>query len=306
LALVAALALGFAAAKTREMVVAAPLLDRPIVAHLSGRVESLDWRDKGVRIVLSDLRTGRFRDGHIPENARIVIRSGGENLKPGQGVELTAQLQPPPGPSEPGDADPGRAAYFLSIGADGFAYGKPGLAPVMHAPGLSQAMSEAIETLRLNMTARIRAGLPGSRGAIASALITGIRGGIEAEDQAALRDAGLAHVLAIAGLHMALVGMGLFWLVRAFLVLLPGVALQFPIKKWAAGAALAGAGFYLVISGAAASATRAYVMLAMMLVAVLLDRPALSMRNLGWPRRFCCCCGRKPSPSRAFKCPSRR
>jgi competence protein ComEC len=121
LALVAALALGFAVAKAREVSVAAPLLDRPMVAHLSGRVESLDWRDKGVRIVLSDLRSGRFQEGHIPEEVRIAIRSGGENLKPGEGVELTAQLQPPPGPSEPGDADPGRAAFFLSIGADGFA-----------------------------------------------------------------------------------------------------------------------------------------------------------------------------------------
>src|SRR5450755_4210258 len=110
------------------------------------------------------------------------------------------------------------------------------------------------------MAGRLRAGLPASEGAIASALITGMRGGIEPDDEAALRDAGLAHVLAIAGLHMALVGMGLFWLVRAVLAAIPRVALNYPIKKWAAGAALAGAVFYLVISGAAASATRAFVM----------------------------------------------
>ena len=148
-------------------------------------------------------------------------------------------------------------------------------------PGRGGGFREAIESLRLNMTARIRAALPGSRGAIASALITGMRGGIETEDEAALRDAGLAHVLAIAGLHMALVGLGLFWLVRAFLAAFPPVALRYPIKKWAAGAALAGAAFYLLLSGAAASATRAFVMLAMMLIAIMLDRPALSMRNLG-------------------------
>jgi competence protein ComEC len=90
------------------------------------------------------------------------------------------------------------------------------------------------------MTARIRAALPGSDGAIASALITGERGGIDQADQTALRDAGLAHVLAIAGLHMALVGLGLFWLVRAVLAAFPRVALNYPIKKWAAGAALLG------------------------------------------------------------------
>ena len=80
--------------------------------------------------------------------------------------------------------------------------------------------------------------LPGSTGAIASALITGDRGGISEADEQALRDAGLAHVLAIAGLHMALVGLGLFWFVRAVLALWPRVALTQPIKKWAALAAL--------------------------------------------------------------------
>ena len=95
-----------------------------------------------------------------------------------------------------------------------------------------------------------------------------------------MRDAGLAHVLAIAGLHMALVGLGLFWTVRALLALIPAIALQYPIKKWAALAALASAAFYLVISGAATPATRAFIMLAAMLLAVLFDRPALSMRSL--------------------------
>ncbi len=92
--------------------------------------------------------------------------------------------------------------------------------------------------LRAAVTARIRAQLPDSQGAIASAIITGERGGIDPEDEAALRDAGLAHVLAIAGLHMALVGAGLFWLVRALLALIPALALAYPIKKWAASSAL--------------------------------------------------------------------
>jgi competence protein ComEC len=79
---------------------------------------------------------------------------------------------------------------------------------------------------------------------------------------------------------MALVGMGLFWLVRAVLAGFPAVALNHPIKKWAALAALGGSFFYLLISGASASSSRAFVMLAMALLAILLDRPALSMRNL--------------------------
>ena len=64
------------------------------------------------------------------------------------------------------------------------------------------------------------------------------------------------------------------------LAAIPALALDYPIKKWATVLALLGAGFYLLISGGSSSSIRAFVMLAMMLLAVLLDRPALSMRSL--------------------------
>jgi competence protein ComEC len=279
LAGLAALSLGFAAAKLREARVSAPVLTQPLVAHLTGRVAALDWGRSGLRAVVGDVRSGRLPNP--PALVRILVRKGADTLRVGQGIGLTAQLMPPPGPTEPGDGDFGRAAYFAQIGAVGFAYGAPENLPLARPPSPIEQLSGFIEAMRARMTARIRAGLPPSRGAIASAIITGERGGIDADDESALRDAGLAHVLAIAGLHMALVGAGFFWLIRALLAAVPALALAYPIKKWAACAALLVSGLYLVISGAASSATRAFVMLAMMLVAILLDRPALSMRSLG-------------------------
>ena len=278
LALLAALALGFGMAKLREEAVAAPVLSQATILHLTGRVLSVDPAAYGSRLVVGNLRSGGFA-GAVPGRARIAVR-GATRFQPGAGISLTARLLPPPSPSEPGDSDFGRAAFFQGISAVGFSYGAPIPAPLAAAPGFAARGAAQVEILRETMTARIRAALPGSDGAIASALITGERGGIEPDDEAALRDAGLAHVLAIAGLHMALVGMGLFWLVRAVLAAFPSVVLNYPIKKWAACAALTGAGFYLIISGATASSTRAFVMLATMLVAILVDRPALSMRSL--------------------------
>jgi competence protein ComEC len=193
---------------------------------------------------------------------------------------LTARLDTPPGPSELGANDLGRSLFFQSIGAVGFAYGKARLIVPARAPTPGQWIGAAVEDMRLVMTQRIQAALTGSTGGIASALITGERGGISDEDEEALRDAGLAHVLAIAGLHMALVGGGIFWLLRAVLAAIPALVLHYPIKKWAAAGALAAGGFYLVASGAAPSSVRAFVMLACVMVAVLLDRPALSMRSL--------------------------
>jgi competence protein ComEC len=278
LALVAAVLLGLGLAKAREMAAATPVLDSPLITHLTGRIDSIEPRARGVRLVLSDVRSGAL--GDAPRRVRVAVQAGGEQLHAGERVSLTASLAPPPAPVEPGAADYGRAAFFQSIGAAGFAFGRAHAVPGLHDAGLTRRLVLGIENLRARMTVRIHRTLPGSTGAIAAALITGERGGISDEDETALRDAGLAHVLAIAGLHMALVGGGLFWVVRALLAAFPSLALHYPIKKWAAAAALAASLFYLVISGAAAPAVRAFVMMAAALTAVLLDRPALTMRSV--------------------------
>jgi competence protein ComEC len=92
--------------------------------------------------------------------------------------------------------------------------------------------------------------------------------------------AGLGHVLSISGYHMAVVAGIVFFIIRATLALLPALASLRPIKKWAAAAALAVAAFYLLLSGAAVATQRSFVMVAIVLVGVMLDRPALTFRTL--------------------------
>jgi competence protein ComEC len=269
--------IGFGMAKLREAAVATPVLDHPVVAHLTGRIVQMEPRPTGIRLVLDEVRSGALDPA--PRRVRVALR-GDPGFRPGQWLSLTARLDAPPPPSEPGAGDLGRSLFFDSIGAVGFAYGKAHLVPPARDPTLWERLQLRLQDLRLTMTARIAAALPGSAGGIAAALVTGQRGGIGEDEENALRDAGLAHVLAIAGLHMALVGGGIFWLVRAVLAAIPSIVLRYPIKKWAAGAALAASAFYLAISGAAPPAVRAFVMLAMVMLAILLDRPAITMRSL--------------------------
>jgi competence protein ComEC len=257
LGLIAAFAIGFAVAKLKTDRVSAPvLLHRTSPVSIEGVVDSTQLHGKGIRLVLTTRRIDRTREERLPARVRVSVRRGAEDLKPGDVITVRAVLMPPPSPASPGDYDFGRAAYFLRIGAVGFSFGKPVLI-AHHAPDWSDRLVTHIEFLRWRMTQHIHSVLPGSTGGIAAALITGDRGAISAEDESALRDAGLAHVLAIAGLHMALVGLGLFWAVRALLALFPPIALVWPIKKWAAVAALGGATFYLIISGAAVPPTPA-------------------------------------------------
>jgi competence protein ComEC len=87
-------------------------------------------------------------------------------------------------------------------------------------------------------------------------------------------------LVAISGLHMALFAGVVFWVVCALLALSPGLAVTRPIKKRAALAAIASGFFYLLISGMGLATQRAFIMITIMLVAVLIDRPALTMRNV--------------------------
>ena len=281
LAVLAALLIGFGVAKLRTENVAAPVLTHRIgPTVMEGRVEFAQSHGTGVRAVIALERVVRDYGRPMPKQVRVSFRDDEGLLVPGARIAFKAVLQPPPAPASPGDYDFGRAAWFEGLGAVGYAYGPPELLAPAAPPDFAARVTGLVLGLRWRISQRIHAVLPGSTGAIAAAIITGDRGGISGDDESALRDAGLAHVLAIAGLHMALVGMGLFWAVRAILAAIPHIALAYPIKKWSAVAALCGAGFYLVISGAAAATTRAFIMLAMMLLAILVDRPALSMRSL--------------------------
>jgi competence protein ComEC len=281
LAAVGTVLLGATAAIVQTDIVAAPVLKRNVgPAAMEGRIETIERRGAKSRVVLTDLLSKRLQARNAPRHVRISIQSAGVELLPGQWIRVTAKLMPPPGPAEPGGYDFGRAAYFDGIGAVGFAYGGPHRIAPRRKSTFAEGISDSIELLRARMTERIHAAIPGSNGAIAAALITGDRGGIDPADTDAYRDAGIAHVLSISGLHLALAGGFFFWVVRALLALFPSIVLNFPIKKWAAVAALGGATFYILISGCDAPAIRSYIMLALMFGAILVDRTALTMRNV--------------------------
>ena len=99
---------------------------------------------------------------------------------------------------------------------------------------------------------------------------------------ATLRDSGLAHRLALSGLRMGLVGGILFGGLRGGLALVPPLALRFPIKKWAAAAAILGAFAYGMVAGATVPTQRAFLMIGLVLAAVLFDRRGISMRTVAW------------------------
>jgi competence protein ComEC len=134
--------------------------------------------------------------------------------------------------------------------------------------------------MRDAIDAHVRAVLPGDTGAIAAMLLNGRRDVISENLYNALFISGVGHVLSISGYHLAVVAGVVFFIIRALLALIPGLPDRRPIKKWAAFGALIAATFYLVLSGAEVATQRSYFMIAIVLVGVMLDRPALTIRTL--------------------------
>ncbi len=146
--------------------------------------------------------------------------------------------------------------------------------------GLALRYAAFMQGLRDAIDARIRQVLDGDKRAIATALLTGRRDAISEPVNDAMFISGLGHVLSISGYHMAVVAGVVFFAVRALLALFPALATGFPIKKWSAAAALVAAAFYLLLSGAEVATQRSFFMTAVVLIAVMVDRRAITFRTL--------------------------
>ena len=273
------LAGGFTAGAVRTTLVAAPVIlseTRPIM--LEGWIKQVEPGAKGARLRievhaisgLSEAQTPRFVRVTHPLDLRVA---------PGRFVRCYAVLRPPPSPSLPGDYDFRRQAFFEQLGGVGYVMGRcrGGALGAPKAPGEQAEL--AVSAFRRQLASHVNEAAGERAGGFAAALISGDRSFMAEADQEALRASGLSHLLAISGLHMAMVGGLVFLIARRTLALIEPLALRVAVQKPAAVAALVASFAYLVISGASVSTQRAFIMSAVVFGAVLADRAALSLRS---------------------------
>ncbi len=268
-------ALGFTAAQWRTHVVTAPVLQREAYAQtLQGRVAEVDVLPSALRIVLEDIEVkGQPPRQTMPAQARVKLKSN-DPAQPAVGdiVSVRAVLLPLSPPVLPGSFDFQRHAFFLRLGATGYAVGNVTIV-TPHETGFF------FENLRRTIGEKIRAAIADKdRAAIVSGLLVNESKGISNKTWDVIRLAGIAHLLAISGMHITLVAGFVFFLVRGILAAVPYVVLRWPIKKIAAVTALVGAVFYTLLIGSPIPAVRATIMLGVVMTAVLLDRDALTLR----------------------------
>lgn len=264
---------GLTAAKIRALTAYTPQLQKKMnYADIAGFIEALEALpdNKGSRALLSDLAIEKLSPEQTPRKIRIHIRKD-DGLAIGQRIRVLASLNPPSDAIMPGGYDFRRAFYFQGIGAVGFAYNAP---EILKQDGGSLS----IETFRNTIAQNIRTALPEPEGSLVVAFTIGQKEGISEEDEEALRNSGLAHLLAISGFNVDLIAGLVFFTVRFLMALFPALALRFHIKKIAAVIACATAFLFMIVAGATIPTQRAVLMTSIVFLAVLMDRVALSMR----------------------------
>jgi competence protein ComEC len=273
------LLLAAVAASARIQLTSAPRLTEERYASLEGHVESFDRRpDRAPRLVLKPSLIDERISG-LPERVRLIVRTRAPHkIERGSKVALKAILAPPSPPVVPGGYDFARAAFFDGIGAEGYAASS--VRVLSEAPKGSLTWRDKVERARDHAADEMMRLLPTQAGAVAVALTVGDRHFINEETSAAIRDAGLAHLLAISGLHMGLITAAAFFVFEYLFAALPSVALRVRPKKIAAVAAWGIACAYLLMSGMGIATVRAFIMICVALLAVLYDRRVLSLRSI--------------------------
>jgi len=240
--LVLAVSVGYASAYWHQQRVAAPVITGDVrISVISGVLDEIIDTEKGVKLVITQPTIEYVEPEKTPDKVRLSFKKPQAGLEVGQRVEMRGGLFPLPNPAMADGFDFSRHFYFQGIGAVGF-----GIAPVtVLEPASHSTLTQFITAMRHKLATHIKRAIKDPKqAAVAAALMTGERAAIPEEVKEAMRIAGLAHMLAISGLHLGLVAGVLFVIARFILVLIPGMAARFSVKKWAAALALLGSACY--------------------------------------------------------------
>ena len=274
LALLLASTLGFSRAQLQTALMP-PLM---VVPHhavtVTGRISAIDLLATGRRILLTQPRL----NGGPPQarSLRVKLRANdATTLHDGAKIRLRALLYGPSRTAYPGGWNFGRNQFFAGLGAVGFA-----LSPVTITNQGQSDWRDHMRALREAIAARILARLPLNTGSIAVTLLTGFEQSIPEAERQDFVTAGLAHLLAVAGLHIGIVMATLYALARFLAGLSETLLLRIPAKFIASIAAFLGGSAYAALTGFHIPILRSLAMAALVLLGILIGRRALSLRGL--------------------------
>lgn len=275
--IIALICLGFFSAQLRTVMVDTTMLEEKTgkIIQLYATVESCEKTERGLIFTLNDIEPLHLKKIQLVWNG-AKAKNCKQDYEHGMRIKVRACLLPLYGQSFPGAYDFKLQQYFRGISARGYIAKQP---TILRVPNMRRPVF-TIESLRHSINRKIEEVLPPDEAAVSQALITGNKHGISKQIRKAFSDSGTAHLLAISGLHMGIIGFFIFWLFRIILCLIPPIALYHDVKKVSAVLSLPLLLFYLLLSGHSVPSIRAYIMHMLIMVGILMSRKGLTMRSI--------------------------
>ncbi len=221
---------------------------RAFSSPMRGRADIWLWHAGGARV--------RAPCGQPGDRIRVWVRS----------------LKPPSGPRFLGDRSPLDQARARAI--DGVGGGFSTRHCVVLVAGESDGWGVRIERVRARLQAVVRRHLSRRTAPVVVALLTGDRAQIPPAVKRDFARSGLAHILAISGLHLGLVSGALVFLLTQLLKRVDRVATGYGVRPLAALLAMPFPVVQALLAGGGASATRAMWMILVVLGAAWVRRPS--------------------------------
>ena len=238
------------------------------------------------RFTIAVHRVGTERDtATVDGQVRVTLRPspwGNQSeafprVQQGDRIQLHGEVRPAPGQRNPGGFD--YAAYLARRGTCCTMYvGTPEDVTIR-----GRARSKSVELVvrgRQYLRTQIHRYVPSEGGrAVLQALLLGDRGRITDARREDFARTGLMHLLAVSGLHVFLVGMVFYVLLRPLLM-----RVRIPWRSMEIGRAVLTVGllgFYMVLTGARPSVVRAVIMATLFIGSVVLQRSSHPLNTLG-------------------------
>ena len=275
--------LGFTTIQLRSAYNPTPMLQKEIQdTLLIGTIEDIESMHQKVKITLNRVTLENSQTAPILlKKIRLYHKVSKQHpipkLYPGMKIRIKTSLHPVSPPLLRNGFNFKRKAFFDGISAHGFT--EKGSLKILQDSGHNSYL-EKVNKVRRYITTKVQGHLKKSPGAIASALLTGEKSAISKKNREAYANSGIAHLLAISGLHLSLVAGFVFVTLRVFLSFFPVIALKINTKKVVAILAVFATFTYMLISGSAVPSQRSFLMTFIVMLAVLVDRKALSMRSV--------------------------
>ncbi len=266
------IAAGLAIVWARSELIGAEPIERPRFERMDARIlerEEQPSRDRvRLTVAVRDAETGTARAYRI----NIHLAEANDALREGARIRLAARLMPPSPPIVPGAYDFARRAWFEGLSATGSVTGD---IEIVEGAGARDGWTAQVQRA---LSAHVRSRVEGAPGAIAATLASGDRGSISEENEAAMRDAGLTHLLSISGLHVSAIIAAVYLITLKLLALWPWLALRLRLPVVAAGAAALAGMSYTLLTGAEVPTVRSCLGALLVLIALVLGREALTLR----------------------------